>query len=129
MMDDNRSLTRLSRRRLLNVAKALRESPAPEKFTMRWYTVTNECGTPACALGHYAARRDLQNTLRLSESGAVEFAKDGAMMAGIDDHRLLRHFGITASESGQLFSPGGCGCATSPDQAAEYIETFVREHP
>lgn len=47
----------MNKERLLNVAKALRESTTPpDLFTMRF--VMRECGTPACALGHYAARGD-----------------------------------------------------------------------
>jgi hypothetical protein len=54
--------------RLLNVAKALRDAAEAKKFfCMRDIAIVrDDCGTPACALGHYAARRDLQATFELS---------------------------------------------------------------
>lgn len=63
--------------RLLDVALALRESKNPEAFTMRFYTwgwsstgyvlYPHPCRNPECALGHYAARSDLQPILKIDE--------------------------------------------------------------
>ena len=41
-----RPLSKRHAKRLLNVARALRESKHPEQFTMTEYV--NPCGTPAC---------------------------------------------------------------------------------
>ena len=71
-MSENQNIPddpKIYRQRLLNVVRALRESPKPKAFSMDWYGYgPNEafpCGTPQCALGHYAAREDLQDFLRL----------------------------------------------------------------
>lgn len=120
----------VQRKRLLNVARALRDSPDPSAFDMRWYN--HPCGTPACAAGHYAARRDLQRSFALDElaSGDVSHA----------DWEWCEHLGITDTESTSLFSDYGAlahYCLTQmspwsepsydPIKAAEYIERFVAE--
>jgi hypothetical protein len=101
--------------RLLNVARALRESEHPEKFTMR--ELVNMCGTPGCALGHYASRGDLQDV----------FLIDGYRMTTVGAGSIydvtLAHFG-----EDELFGALGCGEAKTPVQAAEYIERFVATH-
>lgn len=139
-------------KRMLNVAKALRESPAPKQFSM--YSVVHDfvdgpdpkgfCGTPACAIGHYAARGDLQKLMKVevefikdefhpkggTTSARVIYTKDktndyGNDQIGIDDDLICEHFGITSSEACELFDGEGCGGATTPKGAAGYIERFV----
>ena len=122
--------------RLLNVARALRESPNPEKFDMGRYG-DDDCGTPACAFGHYAARQDLQDRfalvrreLRVSYAEAIYFSTDVLLrytgeMAFYDSHLVLEHFGISWEEADDLFSVEGCGGANTPAQAADFIEAFV----
>ena len=105
------------KKRLLNVAKALRESPAPERFSMEYYA-HRDCGTPACALGHYAARRDIQRTFTIERDGAFGF--DIEYEGQIGDH-----FGLFDEEVNELFGTFGCRDAKTPAQAARYIERFV----
>ena len=123
----------MNKERLLNVAKACRESPRPDKFTMQAFHL---CGTPCCAFGHYAARRDLQQVFQLDTS------KDGR--CGIGKIRVgvwgatrdlkwvwdfyQSHFGITEDDAFLLFAAEGCGDARTPIEAAEYIERFVATH-
>lgn len=129
-------------KRLLNVARALRESPNPQKFTMERvfacdYIAGEDkdgfCGTPACAIGHYAHRKDLQKLLKIEimynsyETVAKVRYSDMRSMT-IDDDRILEHFGITAGQAIELFSGGGCGKAKTPKQAARYIEQFVANY-
>jgi len=112
--------------RLLNVARALRESPAPERFTM--HTFTHACGTPACAFGHYAARTDLQSLFRVTDRGEVEIKSgDGSWQwpGSIKSHAMT-HFCINDDNYDELFSTIGCANAKTPLQAAQYIEDFVR---
>lgn len=110
--------------RLLNVAKALRESPNPEKFTM--YTYGYGCRTPACALGHYAARADLQLAFELNGYGSL--VSDGRFVH-CDAPAVLDHFGIRQDQADELFSArGGCGGAKTAVEAAEYVEKFVADH-
>lgn len=126
-------MKKIHRERLLKVAQALRESSAPKDFTMRCFV--NECGTPACALGHYAARRDLQHAFKIVVEKGTDFdgtarlyydvtENDGAPIA-YDDDFTQQHFGLDAYDLNNLF--GGCGCddAQTPKAAARYIERFV----
>lgn len=108
--------------RLLNVAKALRESPEPAYFTMSFYG--HSCNTPACALGHYAARGDLQDTFILDSDGDVALMESGVMV-GFSGLPTRDHFDISRGEAYELFDVAGCGGAKTADQAAEYIERFV----
>jgi hypothetical protein len=121
----------MNKERLLKVAKALRESRAPDDFTMERFG--NHCGTPACAMGHYAARRDLQRTFRFGKAylaaprPTLLYAKTDKC-AYIDHEEVLDHFGITYGQSDQLFGPHGCGNAQTANEAANYIERFVAEN-
>ena len=115
--------------RLLRVAQACRESKHPDKFTMEDYFHT--CGTPACAFGHYVARRDLQRAFE-----AVHRADNGALHPGawrsVTTGKFYRHcerrahFGISQDEDAELFGVKGCNDAKTPNEAADYIEEFVR---
>lgn len=122
------------KKRLLNVARALRESPKPKAFTMHCYvggdtwdfdTSHNWCGTPACALGHYAARTDLQRLMRILNGKAVYRESIYGSSICYADECVLKHFGIYWSEAGCLFGSEGCGNAKTTKQAARYIERFV----
>lgn len=123
------------KKRLLNVARALRESPKPKAFTMRFYVRGNEgdcddtshnwCGTPACALGHYAARTDLQRLMRILNGEAVYRESINGYGICYADACVVKHFGIYWSEADRLFGPEGCGNAKTTKQAARYIERFV----
>lgn len=108
--------------RLLNVAKALRESPNPEKFHMSAYA--RSCGTPACALGHYAARTDLQQAFILSLGF---LCTDYGAEIAFHSPKVRSHFDISREEAEELFSPDGCGGARTALEAARYVENFVRE--
>jgi hypothetical protein len=108
--------------RLLNVARALRESPNPDRFTMNDW---QHCGTPCCAIGHYAARADLQDLLQLDRSCGLERQGSGAT---VDASELFAHFGIGIKEWEELFAHDGCGNAQTAIRAAEYIEAFVARH-
>lgn len=113
----------MNRERLLNVAKALRESPKPDKFGMHRY---GTCSTPMCALGHYAARQDLQDFLTMRNWGVAYAATNDS--ADYWDPETRQHFEISAGEAEALFGPEGCNDACTPLEAAEYIEHFVEEH-
>ena len=114
----------MNRNRLLNVAKALREAPNPAAFDMGVYV--HSCGTPACALGHYGCRPDLQD---------VFFQRDGSLFAINEDGRetmcimdvARKHFDISSREVDQLFEATGCGHAETAQEAAAYIERFVEK--
>lgn len=119
----------MNKERLLNVAKALREAPDPKQFTMlRFGKPGDTCGTPCCALGHYAIRKDLQKTFSLGRRGDLCRASDSQQhFVGVDDDIVLKHFGINYAESDALFGMRGCGEAKRPEDAAAFIERFVNE--
>lgn len=144
-------MNKIQEKRLLNVARALRESQNPERFTMAgfvwgdrllglkdsWVKPQVEeswCGTPACALGHYAGRTDLQKTFKIRKN--LDFSPDGPSAAIVDrdgitldhiDGQLVQdHFGLNNEEVVELFGATGCNRARTPLDAAKYIEAFVR---
>lgn len=121
----------MNKERLLNVAKSLRESPNPDKFDMS-YHLDHECGTPACAFGHYAARQDLQSTFRVARDPrfhayGIETTDGENQNVWWDDQCVREHFDITYDEARLLFFSDGCDYAKSPNEAAEYIERFVAQ--
>lgn len=122
----------MDKERLLNVAKALRESPNPHMFDMGMYV--NGCGTPACALGHFANRTDLQDICCISprpgsvnEGFDIRYVMSGRLL-NYNDDQLLKYLDISEEEACELFATDGCGDARTPIQAAEYIERFVAEN-
>lgn len=129
----------MNRERLLNVAKALRESPNPGAFSMEFINVTYAgCRTPACAIGHYAHRKDLQDAfaLREGEGGFYEAHSSDSYALRYDGPQVRAHFDITEGQARQLFRDSnldedgegdlcGCGGAETAIEAAEYIERFV----
>lgn len=121
-----RRLKAIHRKRLENVARALMESPNPEHFSMETFASDHSCGTPACALGHYAWRTDLQGAFRLREIGDV-VTRDGRRPENWFGY-VCHHFGISLYEYIELFSNAGCGNAKTPEQAAAYILDFVERH-
>jgi len=115
----------IHKKRLLNVAKACRETKFPKAFTMSQYTRMEgdwPCGTPGCALGNYAARRDLQRGFLIDSYGN---ARDRVCGLGLLP-AAERHFGLAFGEVHRLFGPNGCGSAKTAKQAARFIENFVK---
>jgi hypothetical protein len=120
----------MNKKRLLNVAKALRESKNPDTFTMR--CTQHTCGTPGCALGHYVARTDLQRTFkpmkRVTDPFGIAHFRYGRRTIGFSNEAVLKHFGITEAQHYKLFDTYGCGQAKTATEAAAYIERFVAAH-
>lgn len=137
----------IQKKRLLNVAKALRESKKPKKFTMGHYVwgdfispdlvgpEAEFCGTPACALGHYGSRRDLQKLMKIDTQtnaiGKVQhvlvFASRPDAVVDFASEAVREHFGIDGYEASDLFSSTGCNGAKTPKAAAKFIEQFVKD--
>lgn len=121
--------------RFNNAVRALQESPAPHRFTMSRYGVPprsdsplfrdqGTCGTPACVLGHYAFRTDLQSMFRLEDGDLAD--ADGERI-DYTDPLVAEHFGISRTEAFLLFGQNGCGGAKSPAQAIKYIKDFIAQ--
>lgn len=109
----------MNKERLLNVARACRETKFPDRFNMGTYSWI--CGTPACAIGNYAARADLQDEFTLDRLGNLN-RNDGDYYGSSS---LEEHFGVGRDAAYELFGSRGCGNAKTAIEAAEYIEAFV----
>jgi hypothetical protein len=114
---------------LRNVVRALRESKSPESFSMSAYG--HGCGTPACALGHYAARPDL-NGGRFSLSVDRNYDEAAVVSCGeleypvsYTDPEIRNEFGLRRSEALLLFGVLGCGEAKTATAAADFIDAFI----
>ena len=128
--------------RLVNVADALRDAHAEEwHFDMANYgyhqsyvaytnrkqydgLVEKGCGTPSCAIGHYAVRNDLQDKFMLTQWGSLHVITENTHRCRLG-REIESHFGITHEEEAELFETSGCGNAETALEAAEYIEDFV----
>ncbi len=133
-------MNKVQNRRLANVAVAL-EDAAKVPFFVKIFDMgkwgyeaivtthdrpkTNNCGTPACAMGHYASRPDLQKMFYLNEAGNLCNTRSGDIM-GFDE--LAKYFGIDEIDIGHLFGEIGCGGADTPKQAAKFIYNFVDKY-
>jgi hypothetical protein len=81
------------------------------------------CGTPACVLGTYGNRRDLQDTFELDDE--TGFSLIGGPSLWHDDPDVLRHFGVTREEAERLFGGSGCNNADNENMAIKFIDDFV----
>jgi len=123
----------MNKQRLQNVVRAVREG-RNEDFNMSIYA--NHCGTPACALGHYAARGDLQEVFSLSSVNGDSFKIPVYNNTFTSIHTpftvAAEHFDITIAETVELFSSSGCGKIgrepITAKQAIAYIENFITKH-
>jgi len=114
-------LNKRGAKRLMNVVRALRESPNPDMFTMEIFL--HPCGTPGCALGHYLCRTDLQKTFKVIDADNVRIATKNIESDFF--HDVKEHFGLSHEWYGELFSETGCGNAKTAEEAAKYIQDFV----
>lgn len=85
------------------------------------------CGSPGCAIGHYAARPDLQDLFGIGTRGFLSLRATGAEISPYSEY-VCDHFGISANDAFRLFNMAGCGGAKTAVRAAEFIERFVAEH-
>jgi len=120
-------------RRLRSVITALREAPNPLAFDMGQYVYDGDdgfdCGTPACALGHYAARTDLQKTFKIRANAQHQvadiMADEQTIQAPSEEPAVQEHFGMTSEEVEDIFGAEGCGGAKTTKAAIRYIERFI----
>lgn len=115
------------RERMQNVVRALRETRFPRAFKMDRFGHPppvhdpNGCGTPACALGNYAFRTDLQEDFRMQYG---LFIAKGPSLLYVRE-AVCEHFNITEGEYEELFTMNGCDDARTPARAIAYIEAFI----
>ena len=99
------------------------------------------CGTPGCALGHYAAREDLQSDFRIGNDvladlfNTIVSRRTGKALT-LTSREVCEHFGIDHYQARMLFGPPlppygrqtddrVAHHATTPTEAAEWIERFI----
>lgn len=106
---------------ILDVADA--EHRSKKEPTYEQAASMHSCGTPACALGHWAVNN--RRRFRID--------KDSQIITLRSDPTTLfcgsigaTEFGITDEQGIELFSAQGCGEARTAKQAASYIRKFVR---
>ena len=117
----------MNKARLEKLIVAL-EGVKPSQFDMTMYV--HWCGTPACVLGHFAARSDLQKKFTLSDGGwsAVHVRKTGESIDYFDDE-VLTYFGITRAQSERLFGADeneGATPATMRKRIRKFIDNAQR---
>ena len=116
----------MNEERLRNVVKALRESPAPLNFTMSYWG--QGCGSPACAMGHYAFREDLQDVYILNELGDIQKVdRVVSEILQLPFESFAKHFDLSQQETMALFGSNGCNKAKTIEEAIAYIEDFITE--
>jgi hypothetical protein len=103
------------------------EGVKPKQFDMTVYA--HKCGTPACVLGHFAARKDLQKKFKFNHKGdafsaAVLLVKGGTAVYHEDDE-VLEYFGITPAQSEYLFGCEGKNEHATPAQMRRQIRKFI----
>lgn len=123
-------MNKIQRKRFVNLIKAVEEGAKKStKFNMRTWGHPSfddlSCGTPACALGHYADRRDLQKTFILNTRGTLCLRSTDEPIH-LSGTIVSKHFGITLKEELELFDSRGCGNAGTNRQAAvNYLKKFL----
>ncbi len=88
----------------------------------------NWCSTPACAIGHFAFRTDLQQVMKIREVYIGDYRRTSEVV-GSDDCTdwwkiAKEYFQLDGRECDELFNPEGCGGAKTIEQAVEYICEF-----
>lgn len=114
-------------KRLSQVAVALEDASRYQFFvkifTMKKWGYESDpvnCGTPACAIGHFAVRTDLQKSFELRGDTLFYKGRDVGTPA-----EFRRYFGLSYGEAKLLFSVSGCDKAQTPRQAAKFIRKFI----
>ena len=115
---------KIGNRRLLKLADSLAKADTVHKRkgepTYYQGHFAHDCGTPACALGHWAAA----NTRRWITD--VSCGVPGIRNGSIGFEAAKQDFALNDAEVIELFEASGCGNAKTAKQAARYIRRFVK---
>ncbi len=87
------------------------------------------CGSPACILGNFAAREDLQSVMKLRPHNMpVLVLTETDSRVYFEDKEIRDLFGLTLEEANDLFSIDGCGEAKNDkERAVRYLRLFYKE--
>lgn len=81
------------------------------------------CGTPGCALGHWAVAHPDRWVVNPSQERVVS-----RNISGISPFSsAVIEFGITFHEAEELFGGGGCDHAETAKEAAAYVRVFIAD--
>ena len=110
--------------RLLQLADLLERADVEHRDrgekTYKQESYAHDCGTPACALGHWVwAERD-----RLPDLYDYMF-RDAFMNGAAPFEAAADEFHISLNEVRELFGSDGCNYAETAREAAAYIRGFV----
>lgn len=117
-------------RRLLKLAAILDKADALHKKRMepsyRQLYYSHPCGTPACALGHWAANNPRRWEMRGRYPGSelVPFLGKGHNAIYGNESAEIE-FSLDSIDAYDLFGMSGCDSAKTAKQAAAYIRKFV----
>lgn len=123
---------RLQIARLNKCAQILREAAKRYGRKNDWLNgycqaiYTHDCGTPACAFGHYAAAHPKRFAISKRDGFPVLMVAGVYPFYGLDAAK--EEFELSQSEVIELFGGNGCGGAKTALQAAQYIEKFIIRH-
>jgi hypothetical protein len=109
--------------RLLQLAKILDGADAAHRKakepTYDQRHVVHECGTPACAAGHWV----VANPDRWEIRDGCTYLK-GSRASPV--RALSEEFALSLDECEDIFGGAGCDYAKTAKQAAKYIRNFVK---
>lgn len=106
---------------ILDVADA--QHRAKKEPTYDQSTFKKSCGTPACALGHWAAHNPRRWKF---DTTGHPYLRTTEPLYGISFEDASQEFGIDHHAINELFEYNGCGRAKTGKQAAKFIRKFVK---
>lgn len=116
-------------RRLLKLAGILDKADAQhcknKEPTYDQTALAHDCGTPACALGHYVYAHPRKfSRANFIKWGATQYHRSDTG-SGFEDIKI--EFALCVGEYYELFGTTGCNWAKTAKQAAKYIRNFVKQ--
>lgn len=92
----------------------------------------HRCGTPACALGHWAAAHPDRWDVFIDGGPTLKKLDPDNITSGLIAFITVEHaayeFGLTVPQARELFGSHGCGNAKTSQEAAAYIRAFIDCH-
>jgi len=110
----------MNKARLEKLIVAL-EGVKPRDFNMTVYL--HPCGSPACVLGYFASRGDLQRKFKLTKHSVS--LRDTDEPVDFYDEEVCGYFGITYTQAESLFGCEGANEFATPAQMRRRIRKFI----
>ena len=117
----------INKQRLEKLLVALK-GVKPKDFDMNNYV--HACGTPACVLGYFASRVDLQRKFVLAKNAQGYMTcqlrvQDHDYPVDYEDTQVLGYFGINREQAEYLFGGGYPNDGKTPAQMRRKIRKFI----